>query len=158
MEYQTTVGDRGVTLSGGQRQRASLARALLVEPSILILDDATSSVDMETEHLIERALGEVMSGRTTFVIAHRLSSVKRADEVLVIESGQIVERGRHEDLILKDGPYRRIYDVQMRDQEEFISANVRMTDPVEVGAHAPVASEKPRDVNPGAVPGQEVAR
>ena len=156
--YQTSVGDRGVTLSGGQRQRASLARALLVEPSILILDDATSSVDMETEHLIEQALGEVMSGRTTFVIAHRLSSVKRADEVLVIDSGQIVERGRHEDLILKDGPYRRIYDVQMRDQEEFITANVRATDPVEVGGRVPFASEKTLDGASAVLPGQEVSR
>ena len=113
--------ERGVTLSGGQRQRASLARAILVEPSILILDDATSSVDMETEHLIERALTEVMKGRTTFVIAHRLSSVKRADEVLVIEGGRIAERGTHADLISRDGHYRRIYDVQMRDQDELIA-------------------------------------
>jgi ABC-type multidrug transport system fused ATPase/permease subunit len=110
-----------VTLSGGQRQRASLARAILVEPSILILDDATSSVDMETEHLIERALTEVMKGRTTFVIAHRLSSVKRADEVLVIEGGRIAERGTHAELIARDGHYRRIYDVQMRDQDELLA-------------------------------------
>ncbi len=121
MGYQTMVGERGITLSGGQRQRASLARAILVEPSILILDDATSSVDMETEHLIERALSEVMKGRTTFVIAHRLSSVKRADEVLVIDGGRIVERGNHASLIARDGPYRRIYDVQMRDQEELVA-------------------------------------
>ena len=113
---------------------------------------------METEHLIEQALGEVMSGRTTFVIAHRLSSVKRADEVLVIDSGQIVERGRHEDLILKDGPYRRIYDVQMRDQEEFITANVRTTDQVEVGGRAPFASEKTLDGASAVLPGQEVSR
>ena len=119
--YDTMVGERGVTLSGGQRQRASLARAILVEPSILILDDETSSIDMETEHLIERALTEVMKGRTTFVIAHRLSSVKRADEVLVIEGGRIAERGTHADLISRDGHYRRIYDVQMRDQDELIA-------------------------------------
>jgi ABC-type multidrug transport system fused ATPase/permease subunit len=119
--YDTVVGERGVTLSGGQRQRASLARAILVEPSILILDDATSSVDMETEHLIERALTEVMKGRTTFVIAHRLSSVKRADEVLVIEGGRIANRGTHAELIAADGHYRRIYDVQMRDQDEIVS-------------------------------------
>ena len=123
--YQTEVGDRGVTLSGGQRQRTALARAILVEPTILILDDATSSVDMETEHLIERALEDVMRGRTTFVIAHRLSTVKRADEVVVLDKGEIVERGRHEELVARDGPYRRIYDVQMRDQEEFIAARAR---------------------------------
>jgi len=119
--YETAVGDRGVTLSGGQRQRTALARAILVEPTILILDDATSSVDMETEHLIEQALEEVMRGRTTFVIAHRLSTVKRADEVVVLDRGQIVERGTHAELIARAGPYRRIYDVQMRDQEEFIA-------------------------------------
>jgi ABC-type multidrug transport system fused ATPase/permease subunit len=121
-QYDTAVGDRGVTLSGGQRQRTALARAILVEPTVLILDDATSSVDMETEHLIEQALDEVMQGRTTFVIAHRLSTVKRADEVIVLEKGEIVERGTHEELIARDGPYRRIYDVQMKDQEEFIAA------------------------------------
>jgi len=93
--YDTAVGDRGVTLSGGQRQRTALARAILVEPTILILDDATSSVDMETERLIEQALEEIMRGRTTFVIAHRLSTVKRADEVLVLEKGEIVERDPH---------------------------------------------------------------
>jgi ABC-type multidrug transport system ATPase subunit len=81
-------------------------------------------VDMETEHLIEQALDEVMQGRTTFVIAHRLSTVKRADEVLVLENGEIVERGTHEELIARQGPYRRIYDVQMKDQEEFIAARV----------------------------------
>jgi ABC-type multidrug transport system fused ATPase/permease subunit len=123
--YDTEVGDRGVQLSGGQRQRTALARAILVEPTILILDDATSSVDMETEHLIEQALEEVMRGRTTFVIAHRLSTVKRADEVLVLEKGEIVERGTHDELIARQGPYRRIYDVQMRDQEEFIQARAR---------------------------------
>jgi ATP-binding cassette subfamily B protein len=127
--YDTEVGDRGIQLSGGQRQRTALARAILVEPTILILDDATSSVDMETEHLIEQALEEVMRGRTTFVIAHRLSTVKRADEVLVLEKGEIVERGTHDELIARQGPYRRIYDVQMRDQEEFIQARAR--------AHAP---------------------
>jgi ABC-type multidrug transport system fused ATPase/permease subunit len=123
-QYETHVGDRGVTLSGGQRQRTALARAILVEPTILVLDDATSSVDMETEHLIEQALDQVMQGRTTFVIAHRLSTVKRADEVLVLENGEIVERGTHEELIARQGPYRRIYDVQMKDQEEFIAARV----------------------------------
>jgi ABC-type multidrug transport system fused ATPase/permease subunit len=124
-QYETSVGDRGVTLSGGQRQRTALARAILVEPTILILDDATSSVDMETEHLIEQALEEVMKGRTTFVIAHRLSTVKRADDVIVLDKGEIVERGTHDELITRDGPYRRIYDVQMKDQEEFIQARAQ---------------------------------
>src|SRR5688572_10107252 len=129
-QYETQVGDRGITLSGGQRQRTALARAILVEPTILILDDATSSVDMETEHLIEQALEDVMKGRTTFVIAHRLSTVKRADEVIVLDKGEIVERGTHDDLIARNGPYRHIYDVQMKDQEEFISARAA----AEVGA------------------------
>jgi ABC-type multidrug transport system fused ATPase/permease subunit len=124
-QYATMVGDRGITLSGGQRQRTALARAILVEPTILILDDATSSVDMETERRIEQALEEIMRGRTTFVIAHRLSTVKRADEVLVLDKGEIVERGTHEALIAQQGLYRRIYDVQMRDQEEFIAARNR---------------------------------
>ena len=128
-QYDTSVGDRGVTLSGGQRQRTALARAILVEPTILILDDATSSVDMETEHLIEQALDEVMKGRTTFVIAHRLSTVKRADEVLVMDKGEIVERGTHDELIARAGFYRRIYDVQMKDQEEFIAARAVIEDP-----------------------------
>jgi ATP-binding cassette subfamily B protein len=136
--YDTPVGDRGVTLSGGQRQRTALARAILVEPKILILDDATSSVDMETERLIEQALEEIMRGRTTFVIAHRLSTVKRADEVLVLEKGAIVERGTHEELIAREGLYRRIYDVQMRDQEEFIAARLKIGDEqLEVGPDAP---------------------
>ena len=120
--YETKVGDRGALLSGGQRQRVSLARAILVEPRILILDDATSSVDMETEHRIEHALGQVMARKTTFVIAHRLSTVKRADQVLVMERGRIVQRGRHDDLIHQEGPYERIYEVQMRDQEEYLAA------------------------------------
>ena len=106
-------------LSGGQRQRVSLARAILVEPRILILDDATSSVDMETEYRIEQALQDVMNRKTTFVIAHRLSTVKRADQVLVMEGGKIVQRGTHEELIRQDGSYQRIYEVQMRDQEEY---------------------------------------
>lgn len=140
--YDTAVGDRGVTLSGGQRQRTALARAILVEPTILILDDATSSVDMETEALIEQALQEIMRGRTTFVIAHRLSTVKRADEVLVLEQGEIVERGTHEALIAHQGPYRRIYDVQMRDQEEFIAARsggAPRARPAEVSTAPPAA-------------------
>jgi ATP-binding cassette subfamily B protein len=117
--YDTIVGERGVTLSGGQRQRIAIARALLMDPRILILDDSTSSVDMQTEHLIQKALWRLMEGRTTFVIAHRLSTVRRADLILVMDEGQIVERGTHLDLLEQDGLYREIYDLQLRDQEKF---------------------------------------
>ena len=117
--YETWVGERGVTLSGGQKQRVAIARTILRDPRILILDDSTSSVDMETEYLIQEALEVVMRGRTTFVVASRLRTVKRADEILVLERGRIVERGTHESLLAKNGAYRRLYDVQLREQEEF---------------------------------------
>lgn len=117
--YDTIVGERGITLSGGQRQRVAIARALLMDPRILILDDSTSSVDTSTEHLIQKALARLMEGRTTFVIAHRLSTVKRADLILVMEDGQILERGTHLDLLAQGGLYREIYDLQLRDQERF---------------------------------------
>ena len=116
--YNTWVGERGITLSGGQRQRLSIARTILLDPPILILDDSTSSVDMGTEHRIQEALKEVIKGRTTFVIAHRLSTVKSADLVLVLEGGEIVERGSHQDLYDYDGFYRKIYDLELRPQEE----------------------------------------
>ncbi len=118
-DYSTIVGERGITLSGGQRQRVAIARALLMNPRILILDDSTSSVDTETEHLIQEALAELMEGRTTFVIAHRLSTVKRADLILVLDRGRIVQRGKHEELVAFDGLYKEIYDLQLKDQEEF---------------------------------------
>lgn len=117
--YDTVVGERGVTLSGGQRQRIAIARALLMDPRILILDDSTSSVDTQTERLIQQALDKLMEGRTTFVIAHRLSTVRRADIILVLEHGRIVERGAHKDLLQKDGPYRQIYELQLRDRSQF---------------------------------------
>jgi ATP-binding cassette subfamily B protein len=117
--YETIVGERGVTLSGGQRQRVAIARALLMDPRILILDDSTSSVDMQTEQLIQKALWQLMQGRTTFVIAHRLSTVRRADLILVMEYGQIVERGTHRELLEEDGLYREICDLQLRDREKF---------------------------------------
>ncbi|MCH8025165.1 MAG: ABC transporter ATP-binding protein [Chloroflexi bacterium] len=116
--YDTWVGERGTTLSGGQRQRIVMARTLLTNPKILILDDSTSSVDTETEHLIQQALAEVMKDRTTFVIAQRLKTVQAADQILVLQNGQVVERGRHEELIEQEGLYREIYDLELRDQEE----------------------------------------
>ena len=117
--YDTMVGERGVTLSGGQKQRLAIARTLLRDPRILVLDDSTSSVDMETEYLIQQALQAVMQGRTTFVVASRLRTVKSADQILVLDHGRIVERGTHDTLLLRDGHYARLYDLQLREQEEF---------------------------------------
>jgi len=116
--YDTWVGERGITLSGGQKQRISIARTLLLDPKILVFDDSTSSVDTETEYLIQQALAELMKGRTTFVIAQRLRTVRSADQILVLQDGRIVEHGRHEELITQDGLYRQIYDLELRDQEE----------------------------------------
>jgi ABC-type multidrug transport system fused ATPase/permease subunit len=113
--YETRVGERGLTLSGGQRQRVAIARALLADPRILILDDATSSVDATTEEAIKSGLGEVMSGRTTFIIAHRLSTVSLADEVVVMDGGRIVDRGTHEELLAGCGFYREIADHGLAD-------------------------------------------
>ncbi len=117
--YDTVVGERGVTLSGGQKQRVAIARALLMNPRILILDDSTSSVDTQTEYLIQQALAELMKGRTTFVIAQRLSTVKRADQIIVLDRGCIVQRGRHAELLEQGGLYKEIYDLQLKDQEQF---------------------------------------
>jgi len=116
--YDTWVGERGVTLSGGQKQRVAIARTLLLDPQILVLDDSTSSVDMETEYLIQQALDTVMQGRTTFVVASRLRTIKSADQILVLENGQITERGTHEELIKGNAAYTRLYDLQLREQEE----------------------------------------
>lgn len=116
--YDTVIGERGVTLSGGQRQRLAIARTLLLNPRILILDDSTSSVDTHTEWLIQQALERLMEGRTTFVIAHRVSTVHRADLILVLDQGRIVERGTHEELLARDGFYRRIYELQIGAAEE----------------------------------------
>ena len=118
--YDTWVGERGTTLSGGQRQRLSIARTILIDPPVLILDDSTSSVDVETERQIHRAMVEVMKGRTTFVIAHRLSTVREADQILVLDKGNIVERGNHEELIRSGGIYQSIYELQLRPQEEVL--------------------------------------
>ncbi|MCM3663252.1 ABC transporter ATP-binding protein/permease [Mesobacillus subterraneus] len=116
--YDTILGERGMGLSGGQKQRIAIARAICVNPSILILDDATSAVDMETEFKIQKALLEVMKGRTTFIIAHRISSLKHADEILVLENGAIAERGTHEQLIKNGGTYQKIYDIQFKDRHK----------------------------------------
>jgi ABC-type multidrug transport system fused ATPase/permease subunit len=116
--YDTVLGERGLGLSGGQKQRISIARALLVNPSILILDDATSAVDMQTEAKIQEAFRELMKGRTTFIIAHRISSVKHADQIIVFDNGEIVQKGRHEELVNQpNGLYRRIYDIQYKDRD-----------------------------------------
>ncbi|WP_078381069.1 ABC transporter ATP-binding protein [Sutcliffiella halmapala] len=120
--YDTMLGERGMGLSGGQKQRIAIARALILDPSILVLDDATSAVDMQTEFNIQKELKNAMSGRTTFIIAHRISSLKHADEIIVLDEGKVAERGTHEQLILNQGPYRRIYDIQYKDQKTVLEA------------------------------------
>ena len=110
----TLIGERGVKLSGGQRQRIAIARAILADPRILILDEATSNLDTESESLIQASLKELMHGRTTFVIAHRLSTIRQADQILVIENGQVVEQGKHEELLAKKGRYFELYTYQAR--------------------------------------------
>jgi ATP-binding cassette subfamily B protein len=112
------VGEKGVTLSGGQKQRVAIARTLLKDPRILILDDSTSSVDLETEESIREALERLMQGRTTFIIAHRIQSVMNADLILVLDKGRIVQRGKHDELVDQPGIYRRIYDIQTRIEVE----------------------------------------
>jgi len=131
--YDTIVGERGVTLSGGQRQRVAIARALLMNPRILILDDSTSSVDTQTEKLIQAALDTLMEGRTTFVIAHRLSTVRRADMILVMDKGQIVERGTHTELLARGGLYKEIHDLQLVDHAKFAEE----LDEIQIGESKP---------------------
>jgi ATP-binding cassette subfamily B protein len=126
--YDTKLGERGVTLSGGQKQRVAISRALLLDPRILILDDATSSVDAETEHEIQLALRTLMEGRTSFVIAQRLSSVRDADQILVLGDGEVVERGTHIQLLQRAGFYRELYELQLRDQAEALGAAAREAD------------------------------
>ena len=113
LKYETVVGERGIGLSGGQKQRTAIARALLIDPAILVLDDATSSVDMQTEHLIQQHLEQAAKGRTTFVIAHRISSVKNADQILVLNQGRIIERGTHRELLEKQGEYWQMWQDQL---------------------------------------------
>ena len=116
--YKTLVGEKGVTLSGGQRQRVAIARTLLKDPRILILDDSTSSVDTETEAEIRTALERLMQGRTTFIIAHRIQSLMNADLILVLDKGRIVQHGTHDELMAQDGMYRQIYDLQAKIEDE----------------------------------------
>ncbi len=145
--YDTVVGERGITLSGGQRQRVAIARALLMNPRILILDDATSSVDTQTEYLIQQALDTLMEGRTTFVIAQRLSTVKRADLILVLQGGRIVQRGRHTQLVEQPGLYQEIYNLQLKDQEQFQREMLFLDEPPEA-ASAGTSSAHPRAERP----------
>jgi subfamily B ATP-binding cassette protein MsbA len=143
--YDTVVGERGVKLSGGQRQRVSIARAILADPRILILDEATSSLDSESEALIQEGLSFLMRGRTTFVIAHRLSTIRRADQILVVEGGRIVERGTHAELYARRGRYREMYD-----RQHGLEANLFLA-PGEGGA--PTPETDPARPKADAVPG-----
>jgi ABC-type multidrug transport system fused ATPase/permease subunit len=138
--YHTIVGERGIKLSGGQRQRVSIARAILASPKVLILDEATSSLDSESEEMIQDGLKQLRTGRTTFVIAHRLSTIRSADQILVMEGGEIVERGTHEELLARDGRYRQLYDKQYKlETNRFINPGEDWTPEVP----KPVAAVRP---------------
>ena len=136
--YETWVGERGITLSGGQKQRLAIARTLLLNTHILIMDDSTSSVDPETEHEIQQTLAELPAGRTTLIIAHRLRSVQQADLILVLENGQIVERGKHEELLARGGIYKQLYNLQFQNQEPSAIVNVPSIMPEQTG---PISQE-----------------
>jgi len=141
-QYDTIVGERGVRLSGGQRQRVAIARAILADPRVLILDEATSSLDSESEAYIQDGLRSLRRGRTTFVIAHRLSTIQSADQILVLERGEIVERGTHEELLARGGRYRQLYDKQYRfERDRFVNPGEDFTpEPEAVAAPARVTN------------------
>jgi ABC-type multidrug transport system fused ATPase/permease subunit len=128
--YDTWVGERGMTLSGGQKQRIAIARVMLMNPSVLVLDDSTSAVDMETELLIQQALATVIKGRTSFVIAHRLRTVKQADQIIVVDKGRLVQSGTHDELVTQPGLYQEIYHLQLRDQEEAMAGTSSMEEAI----------------------------
>jgi len=139
-KYETIVGERGVRLSGGQRQRVAIARAILADPAVLLLDEATSSLDSESEALIQDGLRSLRAGRTTFVIAHRLSTIMSADQILVLEAGEIVERGTHAELLVAGGRYRQLYDKQFRlERNRFINPGEDFTPEPEPPAVAATA-------------------
>jgi len=141
--YDTVVGERGVKLSGGQRQRVAIARAILADPAILILDEATSSLDSESEAMIRDGLRSLRSGRTTFVIAHRLSTIESADQILVLEGGRIVERGTHRELIALGGRYRQLHDRQSgAERDQFINPGEDFL-PVGESAREQLAASRP---------------
>jgi len=120
--YDTVIGERGTILSGGQRQRLAIARAVLIDAPVLVLDEATSALDAESEQLVQRAIANLIRDRTTIVIAHRLSTVRRADLIVVMERGQIIEQGTHAELLASAGHYQRLYELQFADEEELVSS------------------------------------
>lgn len=141
--YETVVGERGVKLSGGQRQRVSIARAILARPRVLILDEATSSLDSESEEMIQDGLRALRTGRTTFVIAHRLSTIRSAEQILVLENGEIVERGSHDELLARGGRYRQLYEKQYKvEMNRFINPGEDFTpEPTKVAVSKPASSQ-----------------